>query len=72
MGPSIGSQQEVRAPDLPAISQQTSKNSGGKPRETPPVPLMENAITAASVSPAISQSVAPPVSLRAQSVTDTR
>uniref|UniRef100_A0A7N5KDY4 BUB1 mitotic checkpoint serine/threonine kinase n=1 Tax=Ailuropoda melanoleuca TaxID=9646 RepID=A0A7N5KDY4_AILME len=72
MGPSVGSQQEMRAPSLPAINHQTSKNMGEKPGETNPiVPLpTANTVTAALVSPAISQSVSPRVPLAAQPVTD--
>lgn len=72
MGPSVGSQQEMRAPSLPAINHQTSKNMGEKPGETTPiVPLpTANTVTAALVSPAISQSVSPRVPLAAQPVTD--
>ncbi|XP_005400685.1 PREDICTED: mitotic checkpoint serine/threonine-protein kinase BUB1 [Chinchilla lanigera] len=69
-GPSVGSQQEQRAPRLPAINQQTSKNLGEKHREVAPiVPLMA---PAALASPAINQSVVPLVPLTAQPVTDTR
>ncbi|XP_058390561.1 mitotic checkpoint serine/threonine-protein kinase BUB1 [Diceros bicornis minor] len=71
VGPSVGSQKELRAPSLPAVSQQTSENVGEKPREaTPGVPLMANAGTVALASPSVSQSVAPPVPLTAQPVTD--
>uniref|UniRef100_A0A8C9A2W1 Mitotic checkpoint serine/threonine-protein kinase BUB1 n=1 Tax=Prolemur simus TaxID=1328070 RepID=A0A8C9A2W1_PROSS len=71
MGPSIGSQQELRAPCLPAINQQTSVNTRENPRQAPPVdPLKTNAIPASLVSPAISQSIPPPVPFTAQSVTD--
>ncbi|XP_004844386.1 mitotic checkpoint serine/threonine-protein kinase BUB1 [Heterocephalus glaber] len=70
IGPSVGSQQEQRARCLPAINQQTSKNLGEKLREVPPaVPLMSHAVLA---SPAINQSVAPPVPLMAQPVTNSR
>lgn len=71
MGPSVSSQQELRVPSLPAINHETSKNIGEKPREaTPVIPPMANAVTAAFVSPAISQSLFPPVPLPAQPVTD--
>ncbi|XP_031297092.1 mitotic checkpoint serine/threonine-protein kinase BUB1 [Camelus dromedarius] len=71
LGPHAGSQQEVRAPSPPAINQQTSKSTGEKQGEVPPVvPLAANAVTAALVSPAVSQIVAPPVSLTAQPMTD--
>ncbi|KAM5227800.1 mitotic checkpoint serine/threonine-protein kinase BUB1 [Ctenodactylus gundi] len=73
IGPSISSQQELRAPSLPAMSQQPSKNLGEKPREAPVVPLMGNALsTAALVSPAVNQSAAPPAAFTAQPVTDYR
>ncbi|XP_012875172.1 PREDICTED: mitotic checkpoint serine/threonine-protein kinase BUB1 [Dipodomys ordii] len=72
MGPSVDFQREVRAPNLPAISHQSLKNSEN-PKEPPPVvPLAATTITATLVSPAISQSVAPPVPLKAQSMTDSR
>ncbi|XP_014708195.1 mitotic checkpoint serine/threonine-protein kinase BUB1 isoform X1 [Equus asinus] len=62
VGPSVGSQKELRAPALLASSQQTSENVGETPRQAPPVvPL---------VSPAVSQSAAPPGPLTAQPVTD--
>ncbi|XP_014647058.1 PREDICTED: mitotic checkpoint serine/threonine-protein kinase BUB1 [Ceratotherium simum simum] len=71
VGPSVGSQKELRAPSLPAVSQQTSEDVGEKPREaTPGVPLTANAGTVALASPSVSQSVAPPVPLTAQPVTD--
>ncbi|XP_069350689.1 mitotic checkpoint serine/threonine-protein kinase BUB1 isoform X3 [Eulemur rufifrons] len=71
MGPSVGSQQELRAPCLPANNQQTSTNIRENPRQAPPVdPLKTNAIPASLVSPAISQSIPPPVPFTAQSVTD--
>lgn len=71
MGPSVNSQQDLRAPSLPAINHQTSKNMGEKPRETTPVvPPMANVVTATLVSPAISQSVSPPGPLAAQPGTD--
>ncbi|XP_011814885.1 PREDICTED: mitotic checkpoint serine/threonine-protein kinase BUB1 isoform X3 [Colobus angolensis palliatus] len=71
MGTSVGSQQELRAPCLPVTHQQTPVNMEKNPREAPPVvhPLA-NAISAALVSPATSQSIAPPVPLKAQRVTD--
>ncbi|XP_011835920.1 PREDICTED: mitotic checkpoint serine/threonine-protein kinase BUB1 isoform X3 [Mandrillus leucophaeus] len=71
MGPSVGSQQELRAPCLPVTYQQTPVNMEKNPREAPPVvPPLANAISAALVSPASSQSIAPPVPLKAQTVTD--
>ncbi|XP_022376263.1 mitotic checkpoint serine/threonine-protein kinase BUB1 isoform X4 [Enhydra lutris kenyoni] len=71
MGPSVSSQQDLRAPSLPAVNHQTSRNMEEKPRETTPVvPPMANAVTATLVSPAISQSVSPPVPLAAQPGTD--
>ncbi|XP_054431501.1 mitotic checkpoint serine/threonine-protein kinase BUB1 isoform X2 [Pteronotus mesoamericanus] len=71
MEPSVDSQQELSPPSLPAITQQTSEHLGEKPRQAPPaVPPEASAVTAALVSPAISQSVAPPVPLTAQPVTD--
>ncbi|XP_025210142.1 mitotic checkpoint serine/threonine-protein kinase BUB1 isoform X3 [Theropithecus gelada] len=71
MGPSVGSQQELRAPCLPVTYQQTPVNMEKNPREAPPVvPSLANAISAALVSPATSQSIAPPVPLKAQTVTD--
>ncbi|XP_060024641.1 mitotic checkpoint serine/threonine-protein kinase BUB1 isoform X3 [Lagenorhynchus albirostris] len=70
MGPHTGSPQELRAPSLPAVHQQTSKNAGETPEEASVVPLMANAVTAALVSPAVTQSVAPQVPLAAQPVTD--
>uniref|UniRef100_A0A2K6BUU4 BUB1 mitotic checkpoint serine/threonine kinase n=1 Tax=Macaca nemestrina TaxID=9545 RepID=A0A2K6BUU4_MACNE len=71
MGPSVGSQQELRAPCLPVTYQQTPVNMEKNPREAPPVvPPLANAISAALVSPATSQSIAPPVPLKAQTVTD--
>ncbi|XP_061066695.1 mitotic checkpoint serine/threonine-protein kinase BUB1 isoform X3 [Eubalaena glacialis] len=70
MGPHTGSPQELRAPSLPAVHQQTSENAGEKPGEASVVPLLANAVTAALVSPAVTQSVAPQVPLAAQPVTD--
>ncbi|XP_030683543.1 mitotic checkpoint serine/threonine-protein kinase BUB1 isoform X3 [Nomascus leucogenys] len=71
MGPSVGSQQQLRAPCLPVTYQQTSVTMEKNPREAPPVvPPLANAISAALVSPATSQSIAPPVPLKAQTVTD--
>uniref|UniRef100_A0A2I3LIE4 BUB1 mitotic checkpoint serine/threonine kinase n=1 Tax=Papio anubis TaxID=9555 RepID=A0A2I3LIE4_PAPAN len=71
VGPSVGSQQELRAPCLPVTYQQTPVNMEKNPREAPPVvPSLANAISAALVSPATSQSIAPPVPLKAQTVTD--
>uniref|UniRef100_A0A2K6KEL6 BUB1 mitotic checkpoint serine/threonine kinase n=1 Tax=Rhinopithecus bieti TaxID=61621 RepID=A0A2K6KEL6_RHIBE len=71
MGPSVGSQQELIAPCLPVTHQQTPLNMEKNPREAPPgVPPLANAISAALVSPATSQSIAPPVPLKAQTVTD--
>ncbi|XP_027477892.1 mitotic checkpoint serine/threonine-protein kinase BUB1 [Zalophus californianus] len=71
MGPSVGSQQELRTPSLPAINHQTLKNMGEKPRETTPVvPPVADAVTAALVSPAINQSIPPPLPLAAQPGTD--
>uniref|UniRef100_A0A8C9LSI6 BUB1 mitotic checkpoint serine/threonine kinase n=1 Tax=Piliocolobus tephrosceles TaxID=591936 RepID=A0A8C9LSI6_9PRIM len=71
MGPSVGSQQELRAPCLPVTHQQTPVNMEKNPREAPPVvPPLANAISAALVSPATSQSIAPPVPLKAQKVRD--
>ncbi|XP_008590186.1 PREDICTED: mitotic checkpoint serine/threonine-protein kinase BUB1, partial [Galeopterus variegatus] len=71
MGPSVGSQEELRVPCLPAMDQQTSKNMGENSRAAPTIaPLMTNAITAALESPAIGQSIAPPVPLTAQPVTN--
>ncbi|XP_042551458.1 mitotic checkpoint serine/threonine-protein kinase BUB1 isoform X1 [Dipodomys spectabilis] len=72
MGPSVDFQREVRAPNLPAISHQSLKNSENPKEPLPVVPLAANTITATLVSPAISQSVAPPVPLKAQSMTDSR
>ncbi|XP_068421007.1 mitotic checkpoint serine/threonine-protein kinase BUB1 isoform X3 [Eschrichtius robustus] len=69
MGPPTGSPQELRAPSLPAVHQ-TSENAGEKPGEASVVPLLANAVTAALVSPAVTQSVAPQVPLAAQPVTD--
>nr|XP_014332442.1 PREDICTED: LOW QUALITY PROTEIN: mitotic checkpoint serine/threonine-protein kinase BUB1 [Bos mutus] len=68
--PHTDSQQELRAPGLPAISQQTSKNVDEKPREASSVPRMANAATTALVSPAANQSVACPAPLAGQRVTD--
>ncbi|XP_025723958.1 mitotic checkpoint serine/threonine-protein kinase BUB1 [Callorhinus ursinus] len=71
MGPSVGSQQELRTPSLPAINHQTLKNMGEKPRETTPVvPPVADAVTATLVSPAINQSIPPPLPLAAQPGTD--
>ncbi|XP_019518410.1 PREDICTED: mitotic checkpoint serine/threonine-protein kinase BUB1 [Hipposideros armiger] len=67
MGPSVSSQQELNAPSLPAATQHTSGYLRERLREAPPE---ANAVTVALVSPAISQSVAPPVPLTAQPVTD--
>lgn len=67
MGPSVSSQQEVNAPSLPVASLRTSRHLGERPREAP---LEANAVTVALVSPAVSQSVTPPVPLTAQPVTD--
>uniref|UniRef100_A0A8C2P493 Mitotic checkpoint serine/threonine-protein kinase BUB1 n=1 Tax=Capra hircus TaxID=9925 RepID=A0A8C2P493_CAPHI len=64
------SQQELRAPGLPAVPQQTSKNADEKPREAPPVPLTASAVATASVSPAASQGVACPAPLAGPPVTD--
>uniref|UniRef100_A0A8B9YZE7 Mitotic checkpoint serine/threonine-protein kinase BUB1 n=1 Tax=Bos mutus grunniens TaxID=30521 RepID=A0A8B9YZE7_BOSMU len=64
--PHTDSQQELRAPGLPAISQQTSKNVDEKPREASSVPRMANAATTALVSPAANQSVACPAPLAGQ------
>ncbi|XP_059798293.1 mitotic checkpoint serine/threonine-protein kinase BUB1 isoform X3 [Balaenoptera ricei] len=69
MGPPTGSPQELRAPSFPAVHQ-TSENAGEKPGEASVVPLLANAVTAALVSPAVTQSVAPQVPLAAQPVTD--
>uniref|UniRef100_A0A8C0DT54 BUB1 mitotic checkpoint serine/threonine kinase n=1 Tax=Balaenoptera musculus TaxID=9771 RepID=A0A8C0DT54_BALMU len=69
MGPPTGSPQELGAPSLPAVHQ-TSENAGEKPGEASVVPLLANAVTAALVSPAVTQSVAPQVPLAAQPVTD--
>ncbi|KAB0384281.1 hypothetical protein FD755_006198 [Muntiacus reevesi] len=71
LGPHTDSQQELRAPGLPAIPQQTSKNEDEKPREATSVPLMANAVTTALVFPTINQSVACPVPLAGQPVMDT-
>ncbi|TKC44192.1 hypothetical protein EI555_018791, partial [Monodon monoceros] len=70
MGPHTGSPQELRAPSLPAVHQQTSKNAGETPKEASVVPLMANAVTAALVSPAVTQSITPQLPLAAQPVTD--
>ncbi|KAM9053408.1 mitotic checkpoint serine/threonine-protein kinase BUB1 [Megaptera novaeangliae] len=70
MGPHTDFPQELRAPSLPAVHQQTSENAGEKPGEASVVPLLANAVTAALVSPAVTQSVAPQVPLAAQPVTD--
>ncbi|XP_074253053.1 mitotic checkpoint serine/threonine-protein kinase BUB1 isoform X2 [Saimiri boliviensis] len=70
MGPSVGSQQELRAPCLPVIYHQTPVNMEKNPREAPPVPPLANTISAALVSQATSQSIPPPVPLKAQAVTD--
>nr|XP_019581403.1 PREDICTED: mitotic checkpoint serine/threonine-protein kinase BUB1 isoform X1 [Rhinolophus sinicus] len=67
MGPSVSSQQEVNAPSLPVATLRTSWHLGERPREAP---LEANAVTITLVSPAISQSVTPPVPLTAQPVTD--
>lgn len=67
MGPSVSSQQEVNAPSLPVATLHTSRHLGERPREAP---LEANAVTVALVSPAVSQSVTPPVPLTAQPVTD--
>lgn len=64
--PHTASQQELRAPGLPAIPQQTSKNVDEKPREASSVPVMANAVTTALVSPAVNQSVACPGPLAGQ------
>ncbi|XP_069440067.1 mitotic checkpoint serine/threonine-protein kinase BUB1 isoform X1 [Ovis canadensis] len=65
------SQQELRAPGLPAIPQQTSKNADEKPGEAPSVPLTASAVATALVSPAASQGVACPAPLAGPPVTDT-
>uniref|UniRef100_A0A8C9E7H0 BUB1 mitotic checkpoint serine/threonine kinase n=1 Tax=Phocoena sinus TaxID=42100 RepID=A0A8C9E7H0_PHOSS len=70
MGPHTGSPQELRAPSLPAVHQQTSKNAGETPEEASVVPLMANTVTAALVSPAVTQSITPQLPLTAQPVTD--
>ncbi|KAG8509670.1 Mitotic checkpoint serine/threonine-protein kinase BUB1 [Galemys pyrenaicus] len=71
MSPRVGSHQELRASSLPAVRLQTSRNVEEKPRMTTPVvPFMAHAAPVALVSPATSQSVAPPVPLTAQPVTD--
>ncbi|XP_065746826.1 mitotic checkpoint serine/threonine-protein kinase BUB1 isoform X4 [Phocoena phocoena] len=70
MGPHTGSPQELRAPSLPAVHQQTSKNAGETPEEASVVPLMANTVTAALVSPAVTQSITPQLPLAAQPVTD--
>uniref|UniRef100_A0A8C2P3E1 Mitotic checkpoint serine/threonine-protein kinase BUB1 n=1 Tax=Capra hircus TaxID=9925 RepID=A0A8C2P3E1_CAPHI len=66
------SQQELRAPGLPAVPQQTSKNADEKPREAPPVPLTASAVATASVSPAASQGVACPAPLCVSGVFSSR
>ena len=71
LGPHTDSQQELRAPGLPAIPQQTSKNEDKKPREATSVPLMANAVTTALVFLTVNQSVACPVPLAGQPVMDT-
>ncbi|XP_054977628.1 mitotic checkpoint serine/threonine-protein kinase BUB1 isoform X1 [Sorex araneus] len=64
LGLSTGSQQELRIPPLPAFSQQTANVTEEKPQEeTPALPLHPNVVT-----PAISQSIAPPVPLPSQLV----
>ncbi|KAK2492828.1 hypothetical protein MC885_000140 [Smutsia gigantea] len=71
MEPGVGSQQELGAPSLPAVNQQTSETIAEKAREAIPViPQMANAVSVALVSPAISQTVALPVPLTAQLGTD--
>ncbi|KAI5929388.1 Mitotic checkpoint serine/threonine-protein kinase BUB1 [Manis javanica] len=71
LGPGVGSPQELGGPSLPAINQQTSETIAEKAREaTPVIPQMADAVTVALVSPAISESVAPPVPLTAQLATD--
>ncbi|XP_023603131.1 mitotic checkpoint serine/threonine-protein kinase BUB1 isoform X2 [Myotis lucifugus] len=71
MGPSVDSQQELSTPSLPTITQQTSEDMGEKPRQAPAaVPPEANVVTVALVSPAISQSAAPPAPLAAQQGTD--
>ena len=70
MEPHTDSQQELRAPGLPAISQQTSKNVDEKPREASSVPLMAKTVTTALVSPAANQGVACPAPLAGQHVMD--
>uniref|UniRef100_A0A673T3V1 BUB1 mitotic checkpoint serine/threonine kinase n=1 Tax=Suricata suricatta TaxID=37032 RepID=A0A673T3V1_SURSU len=70
-GPSACFRQEPRAPCLPAINQQPSKSMGERPREaTSAAPPVADAVTAALVSPAISQSTSLPVPLAARPVTD--
>ncbi|XP_036912625.1 mitotic checkpoint serine/threonine-protein kinase BUB1 [Sturnira hondurensis] len=69
--PSVGSQQELSTPSLPAVTPETSERMGGKRGQAPPAaPPEASAVAAALVSPAISQSVAPPAPLAAQPVTD--
>ncbi|XP_023590141.1 mitotic checkpoint serine/threonine-protein kinase BUB1 [Trichechus manatus latirostris] len=67
VGPSMGPQEELRGSSLAAVDEQASSNMREKPREAP---LMANAVTTASVSLAVSQSVAHPPPLTAQPVTD--
>ena len=71
LGPHTDSRQELRAPGLPAIPQQTSKNEDKKPREATSVPLTANAVITALVFLTINQSVACPVPLAGQPVMDT-
>ena len=59
LGPHTDSQQELRAPGLPAIPQQTSKNEDKKPREATSVPLTANAVITALVFLPLNQSVVP-------------
>lgn len=71
-GPSVDSQQEQKAPYLPATNQQTSNNLGEKLRETPLPPVTPPMAHAALASPAITQSEVPPFPFTAQPVTDPR
>ncbi|XP_036041957.1 mitotic checkpoint serine/threonine-protein kinase BUB1 isoform X1 [Onychomys torridus] len=71
MGPNTCSQQELRVPSPPSINQQTSENSGEKPQEAPPVPLMVNAVTSGLMIPAASQPNLP-IPVSGQSMTDPR
>ncbi|KAL1786667.1 mitotic checkpoint serine serine/threonine-protein kinase BUB1 isoform X2 [Sigmodon hispidus] len=71
MGLNTHSQEELRVPNLPSTSQQTSENSREKPQAAPSVPLTVNAVTNALMIPAASQPTLP-IPVSGQSVTDSR